>query len=262
MIKWTYKKLQKETLKYKTRKELRTANFNAYQACLRSGRSEELFSHMEKYSITWEYEAIVAEALKYTTRNKFKKGSIKAYRVARSRGLLDDVCSHMKHAYTSWTKGMLIEEGLKYTSRKDLEVGSPKAYKAAQARGLLDDVCSHMVKKSTTSDNDTIYLWNVPNTNIYKIGVTSARRGETRIHRVALQHNVDYRIVGMFKIPNALEIEKELHDTYTIVPTTLPSIENKVAGYTEFRVLTTKDVNEIVSYCEMLASTSPVPLSI
>ena len=98
------------------------------------------------------------------------------------------------------------------------------------------------------SANDIIYLWRIKNTNHVKIGVTSSYLGKKRIQDIASKMSVKYEILGMYNIINARETEQKLHEEYTINPN-LPVCN----GHTEFRILNTKEIEEIKRRLEILA---------
>jgi len=101
------------------------------------------------------------------------------------------------------------------------------------------------------SDYDTIYIWRVNSTDIYKIGVTSQRLGTARIHQVAKDAAracgvlVEAHIELIFKTQHAKELETILHKKYTSIPTGMP---DKMDGYTEFKILNTNELTEAISY--------------
>lgn len=104
---------------------------------------------------------------------------------------------------------------------------------------------------NTGSDQDSFYIWKLVNTNKYKIGITSSRLKQRRITQVvkALQDTrfpmEGYEIVVQITTHNAKDIESYIHNKYTNIPTDLPK---GFDGYTEFRVLTNSEEQEILNY--------------
>lgn len=94
-FKWTDEQLEKETLKYKTKKEFKK-NRPIWAACQRRGLLEKLCLHMETTRSEWTKESIAIEALKYNNRSEFALKSPKAYAAAAHRKIVGEVCSHMK----------------------------------------------------------------------------------------------------------------------------------------------------------------------
>jgi len=104
---------------------------------------------------------------------------------------------------------------------------------------------------NTGSDKDLFYMWKIPETNIYKLGVTSKRLGGRRITQVATSlAAAGYKlsrpeVVTTCATSTANVLEKYLHSSYTTRPTTLP---NNFDGVTEFRVLTENEAADILKY--------------
>jgi len=243
-IRWTKESCHKEAVKYETRNDFKKACIGAYNYARYNNYIDEVCSHMFSGKVTrWTKATCHTEALKFETRSAFKD-STPAYYYARNNNLLDEVCSHMTTP-TVWTDATCHAEALKFETRTYFKEGNGGAYNYATRNNITDEVCSHMVDVRTC-DGDMVYLWRVPNTNIYKIGVSSVRLGDTRIKDVAKELDKGCEIIGMYEVSNAFEVEAELHSTYQIEPTTLP----KVDGHTEFRILGESDVNEITYYLE------------
>lgn len=96
---WNKERCKEESLKYKTRSELKEKNSAVYTIILKKGWRTEMFSHMDtkirKTRGYWTKEKCQEDALKYKTRDEFKKNST-SYQRARTNNWLDDICSHMK----------------------------------------------------------------------------------------------------------------------------------------------------------------------
>lgn len=104
------------------------------------------------------------------------------------------------------------------------------------------------------SDNDIFYIWKVNATNMYKLGVTSARLDYTRTLQVAskvskeLGIKVTPNIVEFIETKNAFKIERYLLNKYTKLPTFLSAFD----GSTEFRELTAEELGSINTYLRLL----------
>jgi len=206
---------------------------------------QKLFTKKMRKS-RYSTEDAMIEALKYDSRTEFHDKARWAYKVLDSRDLLASACTHMpKHKTNINTVEIVTNKAKKYTRSGDFKHNDGTAYRYAIKHNILHTICEHMVDGEGT-DADMVYLWRIPNTNIYKIGLSSVRLDDERIKRVASAMGVDYEVITMCEVKNAFEVETELHNTYQIVPTTLP----KKDGHTEFRILTTSDVNEITYYLE------------
>ena len=97
---------------------------------------------------------------------------------------------------------------------------------------------------TSASDNDSIYIWKLADTNNYKIGITSSRLGEHRIETVARKMGrVDFTIIIQKKVDGkATDIETLLHKTYKEIPNL-----GLFDGSTEFRVLSDPQLQECIA---------------
>ncbi len=94
-------------------------------------------------------------------------------------------------------------------------------------------------------DQDTIYLWQVRNTDLYKVGITSERRGVKRIEEVAKRARVDADILCIRTIgPEVRELEKRLQSIGSLVDV------GEVDGRTEFRRLSDRQVQRVIGEIE------------
>ncbi len=159
-IKWTYEKLQEESLKYKTRTEFAKKSKCAYERAHKMGIFEEICVHMPKHvdqsgenspTFKWTLEKIQKEASKYVSRERFKIGSRGAYYAALRNGILDRVCAHMEYICYPWSEREVIEEALKYKNRLEFQKKSKGAYNHAWTNGFLDKACAHMKKPKARS---------------------------------------------------------------------------------------------------------------
>jgi hypothetical protein len=104
-------------------------------------------------------------------------------------------------------------------------------------------------KCDTIREDNVLYIWRVPNTNNYKIGITSDRLEDDRMYIVArgLSKGLNYKVIPecvfKLKIENALEVEKQLLNKFTLNPYNDMSIDGK----TEFRTLTTNELKESIN---------------
>jgi len=107
---WTEEKLRAEALKYSTRREFSNESPGAYQTSRKSGKHEEICSHMLLGNQSWTEEKIKAEALKYSTRGDFKKGNVGAYNASQRSGKHEEICSHMAQGFTGFSKSQWARE--------------------------------------------------------------------------------------------------------------------------------------------------------
>ena len=100
--------------------------------------------------------------------------------------------------------------------------------------------CSKCSKRTT--DNDSIYFWNIKDTNIYKIGITSNRLRYKRIIRVANEHKVKPIVLAFAKVDNAFNLESRLHKEFNKHQNLITSGD----GHTEFMTLKHKEILQIL----------------
>jgi len=111
---------------------------------------------------------------------------------------------------------------------------------------------------NSRSDNDCLYVWQIENTNVYKIGITSQKRGHTRINQVASRHNIKPIIVAYIKVDDAYRLENKIHKIFK----SEQSIIKNGDGYTEFRTLNDMEVIGLLDYLkkEMIDGTLNYPV--
>jgi len=96
--------------------------------------------------------------------------------------------------------------------------------------------------KSYGTEADALYIWKVVGMdNVYKIGITSSRLGEWRIHDVARKGGLKADIKILVNIDNARIIESRLHAKY-------PKVTNMNIsdGKTEFRILSDNELADVI----------------
>ncbi len=240
---WTLEMLETEALKYDTRAEFREHSNKAYQTASRRKLLGTVCSHMETVGYQITNEEIKKEALSYTTRWEYQKNS-RTYSLARTRNIMEEACSHMDNLLTTWDEDNLRIEALKYEYRNEFQTKNESAYRRARHLGIIDDVCSHMDRDPRLGGNNCLYVWQIEDTNIYKIGITSMKLGYSRIESVANKHNVKPVITAYVKVDDAKKIENELHKIYR----TPQNLIIKGDGYTEFKTLTRTELIEILDY--------------
>lgn len=150
----------------------------------------------------------------------------------------------MVTGYGFWTITFAQEEAKKYESRKDFERNSCGAYCFASRNGYLDEICNHMVDKAKT-DNNVIYIWKAVSLgqwndkDIYKIGKTSARLGEERIHFVANEANIEVKIIVIAQVScKASDLETKILRLGEIINL------SGFNGASDFRAFSRKNLDE------------------
>ena len=103
-----------------------------------------------------------------------------------------------------------------------------------------------------TSDNNMIYIWEVigelwNNLPIFKIGVTSERLGEKRIHNVRNSIGCKIRVRLLINVQGepATHLENRIHNMLPIIPNM-----GDINGKTEFRSCSYSEMDAIVEMIE------------
>src|ERR1700744_2439542 len=117
-MRWDFKSLKKEAIKYKTKGEFQKKNPSVYRVACRKTYYEKICSHMKPMRVYWTYRMLKHEALKYGTRRDFELGCIKAYRIAVKRKVLNRIGKHLKESLTEkYTLKEIKLEASKHLSR-------------------------------------------------------------------------------------------------------------------------------------------------
>jgi hypothetical protein len=158
---WTYEKVKKEALKYKSRTDFQKGSRGAYKFALRETVLNEICVHMVPKYNYWPYRELLMEAKKYRTRAEFQKKST-AYQVGLRRKLLNRICSHMKSSKRlPYTLKELKKEALKYKRKIDFQKGNVGAYEAALKRSDYEKICGHMPKRIRSGENNPSFKWTI-----------------------------------------------------------------------------------------------------
>ena len=200
-------------------------------------------------TLYWNLERCMEDAKRFDSRDQWGRNSGGAYASAKRHGWLEVCCRHMitkGEAVTRkklhWTLEKCMKDALRFNGRREWYRESSAAYGSAKRNGWLDKCCHHMDSGFTASDNDVVYLWRDGKTDLHKVGITSSRIGEQRVHQCRKNNNMDPRIVFMLKVDDARAVEAELLKLGTD-----PELDSSIDGYTEFRVLTNEELGKAVS---------------
>jgi predicted GIY-YIG superfamily endonuclease len=101
-IDWTPEKVVNIASKYKTRKEFRTSEPQAYRMAIKFNLFDNDITHLGSLTKRnspnyWTYDKVNIEAKKYSNRRDFQNGSPKAMAAAKQHGWYHDVTSHMDY---------------------------------------------------------------------------------------------------------------------------------------------------------------------
>jgi hypothetical protein len=92
---WTKEKCYNESLKFKTRKELKENCLACYSTIINNKWCKELFAHMEHYSGLklkgyWNKENCLEASKRYKTKTSFRENEAGAYKASKKNGWLEE----------------------------------------------------------------------------------------------------------------------------------------------------------------------------
>lgn len=210
--------------------------------CLRLASSRKV-KGVKRHRLT--DEELISCIDSFSSYSEFRAS--KEYSTALKRGFGEYAISVLGFGLTTkrWNAETCISEAKKYSSRSDFSKGSSGAYDAALSIGILEDCCKHMTRPLT--DADVVYMWGEKRINDYicKIGITSSRLGYERIVSVSRKSSVSLDFCYMIKTNDARCIEKEILNSSLEF-----DVGEDINGWTEFRVISSTDMNEILRMYE------------
>jgi hypothetical protein len=144
--KYTDEYLTSVAKKYKSLKEFREKEKNAYNRAFKRGKEflNKICKHMhrnKRVSNSYTIQELINRASKFKTRGDFAKGDTAAYIKACKMKVLDKVCKHMKKIYVDDWNEISLKKVIKnknIKSRTNFIKVLPTAYKAAWRLKLLD----------------------------------------------------------------------------------------------------------------------------
>ena len=183
----------------------------------RRGLVDELLGHLPRRKVLYSYEDCEQIVKTVSTRHEFFKKHGAVYKQAYRRGWLEQLFADMpivsQAGRIKRSSEELFESASKYTSISEWVAACPADYALAIRRGIGDKVCAHMERK--IHDNDVVYIWEYVGVKyngkqVYKIGVTSARLGTTRISICSKKIGAEARLIAFCNVNGkATDIEKK-----------------------------------------------------
>ena len=206
---WTKEKLQDEVNKYKTRKEFRNNNRNAYLAALNNKMMEELFkNHINngynenrKINGYWTEEKLQEEANKYETVGEFLRNNKKAYDISHRKKILNDLFKNHtnlgrnenRNPKNYWTEENLQLEVNKYKTRGEFGRNSKSAYNISLSNKLLDNLFKNHINNGYNTNRKINGYWSKENlqleVNKYETRY-EFRKNNYSAHSQATIHNI------------------------------------------------------------------------
>lgn len=251
---WTFERCMESAKKHRSISEWQKAkgDGSAYIAARKNGWIEQCTAHMVKKEAKKKHwhvlENCIESAKPFSSISAWENANGSAVNAARLNGWMELCTVHMQRLYKP--KGFwgclenCMASASNYGTITEWQNGEGAAYQAARVNGWLDQCTAHM-PYNLPSDNDAIYLWKVlgefrNGVQVYKVGVTSVKRGDQRIREVAKTHGFDFEIEILAKtIGKATDLE----DQCLKLGTKLTDLEGD--GATEFRALTELELRQV-----------------
>lgn len=232
----------KEAEKYQTKSQFKRCKQAAYHGMVKLGLSDELFPYGKRSNGYWTKDRIIETCAKFNSVSEFARLEPTAY--GRSSSIeecvkLMDEMERKQNKNGYWTIERLREEAIKHETINSFRINAKGAYSAARSLGVVEDITEHMISGYKTTNCN--YIWKVANfDSLYKIGVSNTAFYQTRVDAVCRSHNFKCEWVNVFETINPHNIEKRL-----LKFGVRPDISSG-DGYTEFRILTNQELNEIL----------------
>jgi hypothetical protein len=171
--------------------------------------------------------------------------------------------SHLRKPEGYWTLDNCREAWMCCESMDEFRKRFSTAYVKVSENGWLSELRKRFPASYRATSNNIIYLWKsgirLNKKNVYKIGITSKRRGEARIKKVAECHNTNAIVLRYVEVPCASFIERK------ILKLVERAKELSGDGVSEMFTITTLDeLNRILDYfdelvLEQLSASLPRP---
>ena len=205
----TEDKILKVARKYKYPKDFERKDNRVYQA---ARRCPELFakatSHMSRKQILWNDRNLKEVTRGYSELGIFIKEQPNAYKHIQCNNKWQYV-AHMDTSRQFYSDDDLLEIAKQYGCRKDFYTNDVTNYNKVMRRGLSATAFAHM--EDVTWDRTGVgiyYLWNLPNTDIWKSGICNPTGLEIRFNEVALQYKQTPSECFAVRIGDAQDFEK------------------------------------------------------
>ena len=146
---WTKEKCIESAKKYKSKKEWRENDTNAYLKALKYKWFDDCIKHMiVNVKNTWNKEKCIESARKYETYKEWRKNESGAIVAAHKNGWYEECTVHMIRLIREpLTKEECIESAKKYKTRNEWRKNEGGAYNAARKNGWFEECITHMKEK-------------------------------------------------------------------------------------------------------------------
>jgi hypothetical protein len=139
------------------------------------------------------------------------------YNTARKNGWLEELRSDFPFAQKPsgyWTLEKCREVWRSCSSIFEFRTKHVDAYAQCRVKGWIQLMREDLPISTSATSNDIVYIWRtnlqVEQKSIYKIGITSKRKGRSRIETVAKKHSTEATILRLDECCNARAIESAI----------------------------------------------------
>ena len=234
--KWNKDLLKGIAKQFSSRSEFADGNKPAYEASRLMGLLDDWFGYKLNQ---WTENKIREESTRYNNRTDFAKASGSAYNAARRLGILSSL---FESQLKSWNRDTITAVAKNCENKKQMKRKYASAYNAALRLNMIDELFVNQISINT---RDCVYLWSVKEElGLYKVGITSEKMGEYRIHQVAREANVTPQIVFLCNV--GYEAAKKIENSMKKIGKPY-KFSKKFYGYSEFRYMTPDEVCQCIN---------------
>ena len=253
---WTLETCRDAWSCYKTISEFAAKNAPAYTAVKKNGWLKEMRESLESSRVPEGYwtlkrckelwgacDSIADFIKKHPTA--YAAVCRKGWGAKMRRDLPD---SRAPNGY--WTRARCRRAWRSCSSITEFVEKYSAAYTVVKRSGWLDAMRSELPTADRYTSNDIVYLWKTGllqnRKSIYKVGVTSKRRGKKRIELVAKKHGATHTVLRFEECVDAIAIENAVLD----IASPVSRIEGD--GVSEMFVASVEELNRILDLLDSL----------
>ena len=253
---WTLETCSEAWKTCSTIKEFATKHGAAYQAVKKNGWLKEMREYLESKRVPdgyWTMKRCKELWLTCESIADFMKNHPAAYSAVSKKGWIAKMRKDFPDARVPngyWTRVKCRRAWRSCSTITEFVEKYSAAYTVCKRSGWLDEMRSELPPDYRYTSNDIVYLWKTglleSRKPIYKIGVTSKRRGKKRIEQVAKKHRTTHSIIRFEECVDAIAIENAVLDVAA------PVNRIKGDGVSEMFAASVKELNAILDLFDSL----------
>lgn len=257
---WTLNHCRKTWRSYSDIKSFSINHAGAYAAVLRNGWLEILrkdFPDAIKSNHYWSLNRCRSLWIRFTSIKELREKHPSVYSQVSKKKWVRFMREHFPDAKKRdyWTIKNCRVAWLSCESISEFSLKYSGAYDAVHKNGWLGELYKDLPISRRATANDTIYLLKssieTEGKIIAKVGITSARRGLSRIKSLANKHKTSFEVLRLIhNLENAKIIEQFILKNVT------PIRDMKGDGHKEFFAVNKSKLTQILSLLDRLSSRS------